>query len=140
MFIPTESSNPLRPYYIPPSPNPSLVLGDISSPVSYSGKNASSTASTSRSLGASARDILADMDYSEYLSDSSQSSGEIISSLMQHAIWNYTCIFLAQPFDVAKTVLQVQSGYNGQERIRNASDEDAKKASKNHQRDLYEVC
>ncbi|KAL8787376.1 MAG: hypothetical protein Q9213_002259 [Squamulea squamosa] len=49
------------------------------------------------------------MDYSEYLSDASPSSTATIKALAEQALWKYTSVFLAQPFDVAKTVLQVRS-------------------------------
>ena len=140
MSISTEGPNPLRPYYVPPSVNtPSLVLGELSSATSYSNKNGSSTVPTSRSLGSSARNILADMDYSEYLSQSSPSPGEIGRSLVEHAIWKYTSIFLAQPFDVAKTVLQAQTGNVERGSAKDTLTGDARKPSRYHQRDRYEV-
>lgn len=92
-----EGPNPLRPYYVPPSIGaPSEVL-----------QNKSAVNSTS-SFGSSARNILADLDYSDYLSESSSTSGSSLKDLLEHAIWKYTSIFLAQPFEVAKTILQVQ--------------------------------
>ena len=48
------------------------------------------------------------MDYTEYISDAAPSSSEVGKRLVEQAIWKYTSIFLAQPFEVAKTVLQVQ--------------------------------
>lgn len=141
MSIPTEGLNPLRPYYVPPSANSSSpVLGDFSSPINYSSKNVPSTVSTSRSLGSSARNILADMDYSEYLSETSPSPGEVGRSLVEHAVWKYTSIFLAHPFDLAKTVLQAQKGIAGQGSTKDISTGDTRKPPRNHQRDLYEVC
>lgn len=140
MSIPTEGPNPLRPYYVPPSNNStSLVLSDPSSLSGYSSKNVSSTVSTSRSLASSTRNILADIDYSEYLSDTSPSPGEVGRSLVEHALWKYTSIFLAQPFDVAKTVLQAQKGIGSQGSAKDNSTGDARKATKNYQRNTYEV-
>ncbi|MCJ1357516.1 MAG: mitochondrial fusion and transport protein ugo1 [Icmadophila ericetorum] len=100
-----EVSNPLRPYYKPPS----IGLQPESAP------NKTSTPSlakenTRSSLGTSARDILSDLDYSDYLSDASPSAVEIIKALVDQALWKYTSVLLAQPFDVAKTLLQVQLG------------------------------
>ncbi|KAL8767937.1 MAG: hypothetical protein Q9209_005725 [Squamulea sp. 1 TL-2023] len=105
-----EGPNPLRPYYYPPSvgntagttpkPSPSPNLG---------AKYGSSQPASSSSFGSSARNILADMDYSEYLSDASPSSTATIKALAEQALWKYTSVFLAQPFDVAKTVLQVRA-------------------------------
>lgn len=140
MSIPTEGPNPLRPYYVPPSTNStSLVLSELSSPVSHSSRNVSSTVATSRSLGSSTRNILADIDYSEYLSDTSPSPGEIGRSLVEHAFWKYTSIFLAQPFDVAKTVLQAQNGIAAQGSTKDNYTGDTRKPSKSHQRNTYEV-
>ena len=48
------------------------------------------------------------MDYSEYIPEASPSNSEIGKQLVEQAIWKYTSVFLAQPFEVAKTVLQVQ--------------------------------
>ena len=90
-------------------------------------------------MGSSARNILADMDYSEYLSQSSPSPGEIGRSLVEHAIWKYTSIFLAQPFDVAKTVLQAQTGNVERGSAKDTLTGDARKPSRYHQRDRYEV-
>lgn len=140
MSIPIEGSNPLRPYYVPPSASShSAVFGDLPPPTSYNSNNVSSTNQTSRSLGSSARNILADIDYSEYLSDPSPSSRNIGRSLVEQAIWKYTSIFLAQPFDVAKTVLQAQKGDAEHKSTRNCPPEHARLPSRNHHRDPYEV-
>lgn len=105
MTAPREP-NPLRPYYIPPS------LGDRTTPsansANTSGKHGSSSSASATSFGSSARNILADMDYSEMLSDSAPSSTATIKSLADQALWKYTSVFLAQPFEIAKTVLQVR--------------------------------
>ncbi len=140
MSMPIDGPNPLRPYYVPPSPrSPSFINGELPSPISYSSKNVSSSTSSSRSLGSSARNILADMDYTDYLSDASPSPREIGRSLVEHAIWKYTSIFLAQPFDVAKIVLQAQKGGTGQRRIKDTATDDPRKPSRNQRRDPYEV-
>lgn len=100
-----EGPNPLRPYYVPPSVSASPDLGQYGAGVKDVGNNVS--ASTA-SLGSSARNILSDMDYSEYLSDSSPRSSEMVKRLVEQALWKYTSVFLSQPFDVAKMMLQVQ--------------------------------
>lgn len=141
MTIPIEGPNPLRPYYVPPSTEPtSLVLSELSSPISSNSRNVSSRISTSTSLGSSTRNILADIDYSEYLSDTSPSPGEIGRSLLEHAFWKYTSIFLAQPFDVAKTILQVQKGIAAQGVTKDHSSSDTRRPPQSHQRNAYEVC
>lgn len=54
------------------------------------------------------------MDYSEYLSDPSPSSAATIKTLAERAVWKYSSVFLAQPFEIAKTVLQVRAPSSGQ--------------------------
>ncbi|KAL8727577.1 MAG: hypothetical protein Q9166_005983 [cf. Caloplaca sp. 2 TL-2023] len=110
MSAPKEGPNPLRPYYIPPSVGDTAGAAPKPSQLSNLGsKYGSSQPSTSPSFGSSARNILADMDYSEYLSDASPSSVATIKTLTEQALWKYSSVFLAQPFEVAKTVLQVRA-------------------------------
>ncbi|KAL8847127.1 MAG: hypothetical protein Q9221_007833 [Calogaya cf. arnoldii] len=112
MSTPKEGPNPLRPYYIPPSVGGSAGTPSASQPPpNLGGKYGSSSqpATSSPSFGSSARNILADMDYSDYLSDSSPSSTATIKALAEQALWKYTSVFLAQPFDLAKTLLQVRA-------------------------------
>ncbi|KAL2825911.1 hypothetical protein BDW59DRAFT_68181 [Aspergillus cavernicola] len=90
-----EGLNPLRPYYVPPS------IG-LDQDASFSSPpNASST----QVFGGSARDLLPDLDYSDYLESSPSVSGWIREAL-DTAIWRYTSVLTSQPFDVAKTILQ----------------------------------
>ncbi|KAL8902482.1 MAG: hypothetical protein Q9207_004680 [Kuettlingeria erythrocarpa] len=105
-----EGSNPLRPYYVPPSvgkANSSVPITSTSA--SVGSKYGSTQPVSSSSFGSSARNILADMDYSDYLSNPSPSSTATIRTIAEQAIWKYTSVFLAQPFEVAKTVLQVRA-------------------------------
>ncbi|KAL8855666.1 MAG: hypothetical protein Q9178_007677 [Gyalolechia marmorata] len=107
-----EGPNPLRPYYIPPSVgNTTGTASAKPSPSPKFGGNhgSPSPSATSPSFGSSARNILADMDYSEYLSDPSPSTTATIKALAEQALWKYTSVFLAQPFEVAKTLLQVRA-------------------------------
>lgn len=100
-----EGPNPLRPYYIPPSVGfPPDIASNAST--ATASRHASAATDTS-SFGSSARNILADMDYSDYLSSSSPSAKDIVRQFAEQAVWKYTSVFLAQPFEVAKTVLQV---------------------------------
>ncbi|KAF4244207.1 hypothetical protein CNMCM8980_010269 [Aspergillus fumigatiaffinis] len=92
-----EGPNPLRPYYVPPS------FGLEASNASSSSHTAAP--SSAQVFGSSARDLLPDLDYSEYL-ESSPSVSEWIREAMDAAIWRYTSVLTAQPFDVAKTILQ----------------------------------
>src|ERR1700712_4050183 len=98
-----EGPNPLRPYYIPPSigipPDAAGVTGSGTHGLGIKNGSAASYAS-------SARDIFSDIDYSDYLSESSPSSVEMVRDLLDQALYKYTSVLLAQPFEVAKTVLQ----------------------------------
>ncbi|KAI9829653.1 MAG: hypothetical protein M1819_006024 [Sarea resinae] len=99
-----EGPNPLRPYYRPPSVGLSV---DPSSKSAAPGLSNRAGASAGRaSFGSSARDILSDLDYTDYISDSSPSAADMAKSLLDQALWKYTSVLIAQPFDVAKTILQ----------------------------------
>lgn len=92
-----EGVNPLRPYYVPPSFG--VEASNASSP------SHTAAPSSTQVFGSSARDLLPDLDYSEYL-ESSPSLSEWIRDALDAAIWRYTSVLIAQPFDVAKTILQ----------------------------------
>lgn len=96
-----EGVNPLRPYYVPPqiglSPGP--ATSNASAP-----PNAPSA--STKAFGSSARDLLSDLDYSDYL-ESSPSVSDWVREALDRAVWRYTSVLMAQPFDVAKTILQV---------------------------------
>ncbi|OJJ95517.1 hypothetical protein ASPACDRAFT_36352 [Aspergillus aculeatus ATCC 16872] len=96
MSSPLEGPNPLRPYYFPPSLG--LDTGHAASP-----PDASSSAT--QVFGGSARDLLPDIDYSDYL-ESSPSVSSWIRDALDQALWRYTSVLTSQPFDVAKTILQ----------------------------------
>lgn len=92
-----EGINPLRPYYIPPSlgldTSNASSLPDLPAPTS------------TQVFSSSARDLLPDLDYSDYL-DSSSSASDWIRDALNRAVWRYTSVLTAQPFDIAKTILQ----------------------------------
>lgn len=94
-----EGVNPLRPYYIPPSAGLSSSADSPPPPPEVA------SASSAHVFGSSARDLLPDLDYSDYL-DSSPSISDWIRDALDRAIWRYTSTLTAQPFDVAKTILQ----------------------------------
>jgi fusion and transport protein UGO1 len=98
-----EGSNPLRPYYIPPSIG--LPPEPTSAPKSASNGFNGSTST----YAASAREIFSDIDYSDYVSEESKSTVDMVKSLLDQAVYKYTSVLLAQPFEVAKTVLQVRT-------------------------------
>ncbi|KAF1945558.1 mitochondrial carrier, partial [Clathrospora elynae] len=101
-----DAPNPLRPYYIPPSIGlPPDVPQNQTSSSSLS--PAFKSSSSKVSLGSQARDILSDLDYDSYFPESSPSIAGHAKKLLDHALWNYTSVLLAQPFEVAKTILQV---------------------------------
>jgi fusion and transport protein UGO1 len=47
-----------------------------------------------------------DIDYGNYL-EASPSVSDWFRDLLDRAVWKYTSVLMAQPFDVAKTILQV---------------------------------
>ncbi|RYP77403.1 hypothetical protein DL771_001198 [Monosporascus sp. 5C6A] len=111
-----EGVNPLRPYYIPPTigersesfppqPNPfSHVNTTTTTPTTTS-----TAATTSSGYASKARDIFSDIDYQDYLNDSSPSTVQAAKALVDELLWKYTSVLMAQPFEVAKTILQVRS-------------------------------
>ena len=131
-----EGPNPLRPYYIPPSVGPSGPQNGT-----FATNAGSKHVSTStNSFGSSARNILADMDYTDYIPESSPSSTAVIKGLVEQAIWKYTSVFLAQPFEVAKTVLQAQAGGHAQKpQAKEAYADDMRRRPGSYRRESYEV-
>ncbi|EFR01265.1 hypothetical protein MGYG_04270 [Nannizzia gypsea CBS 118893] len=101
-----EGPNPLRPYYVPPP---------IGLPDSQAASKVVSSAAAENitSFGTSARDILSDFDYSDYLGDSSPSVAESVKQLFENAARGYSKVLISQPFEVAKTILQVYVAEDG---------------------------
>lgn len=92
-----EGINPLRPYYIPQSglsPTPNVTQ-----------ETAASTSSP-QVFGSSARDLIPDIDYSDYL-DSSPSVSGWCRDAINSSLARYGQVLIAQPFEVAKIILQV---------------------------------
>ena len=100
-----EGVNPLRPYYRPP------VIGEPVESSATSGANPFHTdnATSSAKYASKARDVLPDIDYKEYLGDSSPSALRGAKEFVDELIWKYTSVLMAQPFEVAKTVLQARN-------------------------------
>lgn len=137
-----EGPNPLRPYYIPPTVG---LLSDYSQNLpggsNIQNKHAASASRPSTSFGSSARNILADMDYTEYLLDSSPSPVNVVKRLLEQAVWKYTSVFLGQPFEVAKTVLQVQLPSSKPKAVSQAAfGDDPRRRIPNYRNDTYDVC
>lgn len=99
-----EGVNPLRPYYKP------AVIGESADAVSSATSNPFTVgnATTSSRYASKARDVLADIDYKDYLNDSSPSIIQNIKELVDELLWKYTSVLMAQPFEVAKTILQAR--------------------------------
>ncbi|EFQ34933.1 hypothetical protein CGRA01v4_04138 [Colletotrichum graminicola] len=99
--------NPLRPYYKPPT------IGEPSDPTSASSapnpfaRHAGNA--TSERYASKARDIFSDIDYKDYISEPSPSVVQTVKDLVDELLWKYASVLTAQPFEVAKTVLQVRS-------------------------------
>jgi fusion and transport protein UGO1 len=104
-----DEANPLRPYYKPPSigiyQDTPVTTNSGTHGLGPKNGSAASYASSARA----ARDMLADIDYSEYLSDSSPSAFDSVRKQVDDWFYRYMSVLLSQPFDVAKTVLQVKS-------------------------------
>jgi hypothetical protein len=97
-----DGTNPLRPYYQPPDLK-ALPDAPYSSP-------GLSTSMPSRRHGGTGnhdfRDLFSDIDYGDYIPNTSPSVSDMAKRVMDEAIWSYTSIFLSQPFEVAKVILQ----------------------------------
>jgi len=98
-----DAPNPLRPYYIPPSIG---LPPDASTPNNTSTPAPPSTSRTPKpSFGSQARDILSDLDYDQYFPNNNPTVADHAKRLVDQALWNYTSVLLAQPFEVAKNVV-----------------------------------
>ena len=130
--------NPLRPYYVPPSVgHASDAHHGLPSSPNISNKYAPAS---SKSFGSSARNILADMDYTDYISESSPAPTDLLKGLVEQALWKYTSVFLAQPFEVAKTVLQVHVATGKQKtRAKETRAEDARRRHGSYRGESYGV-
>ena len=107
MSAPREAPNPLRPYHIP-EPAVPLPAVDTARPASASRPAAAAAIAPHSSLRSSARDVLSDLDYGDYLPEAAPPVAETLKRLFDQGLWKYTSVLLAQPFELAKTVLQVQ--------------------------------
>ncbi len=95
--------NPLRPYYIPPS------IGGPPDPIPTPGPNPFPQGSATGKYASKAREIFRDIDYKDYISEPSPSLVTSVKDLVDELLWKYTSVLMAQPFEVAKTILQVHS-------------------------------
>lgn len=110
MATPRDGPNPLRPYYIPPSIG---IPQDVPTSTNSGTHGLGPRNGSAASYASSAREMFSDIDYSEYLSETSPSSAQSVQRWVNEALHKYMSILLSQPFDVAKMVLQVRSLENG---------------------------
>ncbi|KKY35529.1 putative mitochondrial fusion protein [Diaporthe ampelina] len=111
-----QGVNPLRPYYIPPTiGDQAAQTSNIPGPTAFS-RTAPSPSSSSPShasppgqYASKARDIFSDLDYKDYISDPSPSVVRSVKDVVDELIWKYSSVFLAQPFEAAKLLLQVRA-------------------------------
>ncbi|KAF3771143.1 hypothetical protein M406DRAFT_97072 [Cryphonectria parasitica EP155] len=97
--------NPLRPYYVPPTIGESnFESSNIPGPNAFS-----RSANGSAKYASKARDMFSDLDYKDYISEPSPSVVGNIKEVINELMWKYTTVFLAQPFDAAKLILQVRT-------------------------------
>ncbi len=95
--------NPLRPYYIPPS------IGEPIDSIPTPGPRAFVEGNATENYASKARDIFSDIDYKNYIADPSPSAVQTVKDVLDELLWKYTSVFVAQPFEVAKTLMQVRS-------------------------------
>jgi len=107
----SDGPNPLRPYYKPPSIG--TLPENLTNASNYGLSSAARSSTTPQSFGSSARDMLLDLNYSEILGEAAPTTGDSLKALLDQAIWKYSSVFMAQPFEVAKTVLQCQLAGSG---------------------------
>nr|POE86634.1 mitochondrial fusion and transport protein ugo1 [Quercus suber] len=97
----SREPNPLRPYYIPPS------IGSATSTAALpASQHATARAHASpASLSSTARDYIPELDLN--LKSSAGEAWQSTRSLLDALVYRYMSVLLAQPFDVAKVILQV---------------------------------
>jgi fusion and transport protein UGO1 len=130
-----DGVNPLRPYYRAP------VIGEAADPASASSANPFSpgNATGTARYASKARDVLADIDYKDYLSDSSPSVIQNAKELVDELIWKYTSVLMAQPFEVAKTILQARDQGEAAAVIADPQPEALKRQNSSHAGSIYDV-
>ncbi|CAK7213686.1 hypothetical protein SEUCBS140593_001929 [Sporothrix eucalyptigena] len=105
----TDGVNPLRPYYIPPSIGTDYDSATTQNTSSYGRSRPLGHGNGTSPYSHKARDIFADLDYKDYIADPSPSVVQSAKDVVDELIWRYTSVLMAQPFEVAKTILQVRS-------------------------------
>lgn len=130
--------NPLRPYYIPPTIGEPAV-----EPMTAPGPHAFAQGNATDNYASKARTIFSDIDidYKDYLNDQSPSVMSTVKEVLDELLWKYMSVFMAQPFEVAKTIMQVraQDDLGGLEAL--AVEQAKQKTATNQKIRMYdEVC
>lgn len=103
-----QGVNPLRPYYVPPTiGEPTVEPANIPGPTAFT-RTANNGAAPAK-YASKARDMFSDLDYKDYIAEPSPSVVGNIKDAVNEMMWKYTSVFLAQPFEAAKLILQVRS-------------------------------
>ena len=123
-----DGVNPLRPYYLAPS------IGEPPEALPTPGPRAFAQANSTGRYASKARDIFSDIDYKDY--EPSPSVVQTIKELLDELLWKYTSVLMAQPFEVAKTIMQVraQDDLGGLEAAAEAAAEEARQSQQSSQR------
>jgi mitochondrial fusion and transport protein UGO1 len=121
-----EGVNPLRPYYI----------GERADPLS--GAAGAATSSSGR-YATRARDVFNDLDYG-YLGDEAPSVVQNVKDLLDELLWKYCSVLMAQPFEVAKTILQVRDQDENAAASANSGEPGAIKRTSSYGGSIYDVC
>ena len=95
----SREPNPLRPYYVPPSIGPTPAKASPSQPFH------TARPPPGKSFSTSTRELFPDIDID--IKSTTSEAWTQTRSLLDALAWRYSSTLLAQPFDVAKTVLQV---------------------------------
>ncbi|KAF4983191.1 hypothetical protein FZEAL_1348 [Fusarium zealandicum] len=104
-----DGVNPLRPYYIPPTIGDSSETLPKSSPSPNPFPGGRHVTGAGGRYASKARDMFSDIEYQDYLGDTSPSMVQSVKDLVDELLWKYTSVLMAQPFEVAKTLLQVRN-------------------------------
>ncbi len=92
----------MRPYYIPPTIGERDPVPPQTNPFAAPGN------ATSSRYASKARDVLTDLDYNNYLGDDTPGVVQNIKDILDELLWKYASVLMAQPFEVAKLILQVR--------------------------------